>query len=100
MAKSAQQRALEKYRRDQRQSGISRYEVRGLEADKELVRALAKKLAARDEGATKLRNEMAEKLAGKRAKRGGIFAALRRSPLVGADIDLERPSIPARTVDL
>jgi hypothetical protein len=100
MTKSAQQRALEKHRRDLRQSGLSRYEVRGLDADKELLRALAKKLAARDEGAAKLRNEVAEKLAGKRGKRGGIFAALRRSPMVGADIDLERPHISGRNIDL
>ena len=32
--------------------------------------------------------------------RGGIFAALRRSPLVGADLDLSRSRIEGRNIDL
>jgi hypothetical protein len=32
--------------------------------------------------------------------KGGILAALRRSPLVGAELDLARPRIAGRKVDL
>src|ERR1017187_875590 len=33
-------------------------------------------------------------------EKGGILNALRRSPLVGADLDLNRPPTPGRRVDL
>jgi len=70
--------------------GISRYEVRGLERDKPLVRQLAARLAASDAEAQGLRADLASKLAAPPQSRGGIYAALRRSPMVGADLDLNR----------
>jgi hypothetical protein len=70
--------------------GISRYEVRGLERDKPLVRQLAARLAASDTEAQTLRADLASKLATAPQPRGGIYAALRRSPMVGADLDLNR----------
>jgi hypothetical protein len=70
---------------------ISRYEVRGLERDKALVRRLAARLAASDTGAQSLRADLASKLATPPPQsRGGIYSALRRSPMVGADLDLNR----------
>jgi hypothetical protein len=39
-------------------------------------------------------------MSGKAPKKGGILDSLRRSPLVGSDLKLTRPSIPARQVDL
>lgn len=33
-------------------------------------------------------------------RKGGILAALRRSPLVGAELDLPRPKLPGRKVEL
>jgi hypothetical protein len=33
-------------------------------------------------------------------KRGGVLAALRRSPLVGAELDLTRPVLDGREIDL
>lgn len=33
-------------------------------------------------------------------ERGGILAALRASPLVGAEIDIDREDTPTRDVDL
>jgi hypothetical protein len=35
-----------------------------------------------------------------RRKRGGVLAALRRSPLVGTELDLTRPVLDAREIDL
>ena len=33
-------------------------------------------------------------------KKGGIYAALRRSPLIGANLNLTRPFNPGRKIDL
>jgi hypothetical protein len=35
-------------------------------------------------------------IAGEQPKKGGILNALRRSPLVGAGLDLSRPATPGR----
>ena len=39
-------------------------------------------------------------IAGEPPKKGGILAALRRSPLVGADLDIARPVTNGRKVGL
>jgi hypothetical protein len=77
-----------------------RYKVRGLTKDKELVRKFAKRLAADDADAARLRTEMSRQVSDRPPTRGGIWAALRRSPLVGADLNLEREVVPPRDVDL
>ncbi len=100
MPKTSQTRALEKHRCKLRETGLSRYEVRGLEADKALVRDLARRLALNDDAANELRSEVTKKIGGKRARRGGILAALRRSPLVGAELVIERENTSGRSVDL
>jgi hypothetical protein len=100
VTKSSQQRAVANHRRRLAQRGFSRYEVRGLAADKELVRNLAKRLAANDREAAQLRAEMAQKVGGEKPTRGGILAALRRSPLVGADLELDREFLSGRDTNL
>jgi len=100
MAQASQQRAVANHRRRLAERGISRYEVRGLAKDKELVRKLAKCLAADDEKAARLRTEMFKQVADEPPRRGGIWAALRRSPAVGADLDLTRELVPERDIDL
>ncbi len=100
MTKASQRRAIANYRRRLGERGMSRYEVRGLEADKELVRTVAKRLAAGDAAALRLRIELARKIAGESSQRGGILAALRRSPLVGADLHIKRPVSHGREIDL
>src|SRR5438874_13772942 len=90
MRNKSQRRAVEQHRLRLRQRGISRYEVRGLDSDKELVRQFAKRLSEGDNDASKLRVEIAEKVSHEPSRRGGVFAALRRSPLVGADLELRR----------
>ena len=71
-----------------------------MEKDKELVRKLAKRLAADDVEAARLRKEMLKQVSDKASRRGGIWEALRRSPAVGADLDLVREAIPERDIDL
>ena len=79
---------------------MSRYEVRGLAQDKELVRIFAKRLAARDAEAERLRAQVLREISGEPSRRGGIWAALRSSPAVGADLDLSREVVPERDIDL
>jgi hypothetical protein len=100
VTQASQKRAVANNRRRLADRGMARYEVRGLEADKELVRKLAKRLAANDSDAQRLRAEVAERVAGGELRRGGIWAALRRSPAVGADLDLTREVVPERDADL
>jgi hypothetical protein len=71
-----------------------------LDEDKELVRKLAKRLAVDDSDASRLRAEMAKHVSDQLPTRGGIWAALRRSPLVGANLNLEREVVQPRDFDL
>jgi len=100
LAQESQKRAVANHRQRLAERGISRYEVRGLVKDKELVRKLAKRLAADDASAARLRAEMLKQVADEPPRRGGIWAALRRSPAVGADLDLTREIVPERDIDL
>ncbi|HEY1933670.1 MAG TPA: hypothetical protein VGG99_16785 [Acetobacteraceae bacterium] len=82
------------------ESGLVRFEVRGLDRDKPLVRRLAERLLHDDPEAQALRSDLANKLGTSVAERGGIYAALRRSPLVGAEFDLTRDVATDRDVSL
>jgi hypothetical protein len=97
---ASQKRAVQAYRRRLAERSLARYEVRGSAQDKQLLRKLAKRLAENDPAAAQLRAEIAERLSDKSERRGGIWAALRRSPLVGADLNLEREVVPPRDIDL
>jgi hypothetical protein len=79
---------------------MARFEVRGLEADRNLIRSLAKRLAEDDPEAARIRAAVSRMIAGEPSKKGGIVAALRRSPLVGADLNLARSHETGRKVDL
>jgi hypothetical protein len=71
-----------------------------LDSDRELIRSLARRLAEDGPNADQAREVVRSLLTGEPPKTGGILAALRRSPLVGADLDLSRPHEPGRRVDL
>ena len=47
-----------------------------------------------------LRASVTRSMAGEPPRKGGILAALRRSPLVGADIDVTRAREGGREVDI
>ena len=100
MKADSQNRAVANHRRRLAERGMSRYEVRELKADKEIVRSFAKRLAMGDASAAQLRAGMAQKIAGGSQQRGHILAALRRSPLIGADLNTERESDGARDIEL
>ena len=90
MNKATQRKTVAKHRRRLKSQGMSRYEVRGLTTDRELVRSIARRLAADDARSAQLRIELGDTLTGSTVRRGGILEALRRSPLVGAELQLKR----------
>jgi hypothetical protein len=99
MTKS-QQRAIRNYRSRLRKRGLARFEVLGAAGDRELLRSLARRLAEPGPEATRIRHALGRATSGGVPPRGGIVAALRRSPLVGADLDLQRRHVEDRKIDL
>ena len=97
---NAQQRAIQNYRSRLNERGLVRFEVLGRDTDRDLIRALARRLADDTPDASELRATVTKSIAAEPPKKGGILAALRRSPLVGADLDLARPRDANRRVDI
>ena len=100
MSDSSQRRATDRYRRRLAERGLARFEVLGRDADRELIRSLAKRLAEDGPQADRLRTVVRHVVADEPPRRGGILEALRRSPLVGEDVVPPRPFDPGREVDL
>jgi hypothetical protein len=100
MRKTSQRRAIDRYRSRLTERGMARFEVVGRDADRELVRAVARRLAEEGPDAERLRVVVTQTISGEAPQRGGILAALRRSPLVGADLDLQRLREEGREIDL
>jgi hypothetical protein len=96
----AQRRAIQNYRSRLSDRGLARFEVLGRDTDRDLIRSLARRLAEDTPEASALRATVSQSMAGEPPRKGGILAALRRSPLVGADLDLSRPRDEGRKVDL
>jgi hypothetical protein len=89
MGNTAQKRALRNCR-TRGKRGIARFEVLGLDADRDLIRSFAKRLAQDDPDALRIRAAVSCMISGEPPGKGGILAALLRSPLVGADLNLAR----------
>jgi len=100
MSSTSQERALKNHRKRLDARGMARFEVVGLDADRELIRSLARRLAENGPDATSIRATVRRTIAGEPPTKGGVLAALRRSPLVGADLDISRPVTHGRKVDL
>ncbi|MDB5760514.1 MAG: hypothetical protein JWM30_3803 [Burkholderia sp.] len=96
----SQKRAIKNYRDRLTDRGLARFEVLGPEGDRELIRAIARRLSEEGSEAAKLRATLKQTISSDDAKKGGILQALRRSPLVGAELDLTRPVVDSRKVDL
>jgi hypothetical protein len=86
---SAQRRAIKKYRARLSQRGLTR-----------LLRALARRLAEDGPEAEHIRATLKSTVAEEAPKTGGILAALRRSPLVGADVAFGRERDEGRKIEL
>jgi hypothetical protein len=96
----SQKRALQNYRARLGERGLARFEVLGRDADRDLIRSLARRLSEDSSEASELRATVNRSIAGDPPKSGGILAALRRSPLVGAELDLSRGREKGRKIDL
>jgi hypothetical protein len=94
-----QRRAIKNHRRRLHKRGLTRFGVLGLNADRALIRSLARKLAQDDPEAQRIRTEVARSVS-EASRKGGILAALRRSPLVGSDLKTDRPVEAGRKIDL
>jgi hypothetical protein len=97
---NSQKRAVQNYRSRLSERGLARFEVLGLQSDRELIRSLARRLAEDSANAARIRATVNNTIAGEPRKKGGILAALRRSPMVGAELDVSRPREKGRKVDL
>jgi hypothetical protein len=96
----AQKHAIQNYRSRLGERGLARFEVLGRHADRDLIRSLARRLAEEGPEAARIRAIVSRTMSGDPPKTGGIVAALRRSPLVGSDLDLSRPRTEGRKIDL
>jgi hypothetical protein len=97
---NSQKRAIQNYRSRLSERGLARFEVLGLDRDRDLIRSLARRLADDGPDAARIRATVSQTISGEPPKTGGILAALRRSPLVGADLDLTRRHAATRKIDL
>ena len=97
---TSQKRAIQTYRSRLRERGLARFEVLGRATDRDLIRSLARHLAEDGPHAERLRHTVSHSIAGEPPKKGGILAALRRSPLVGAGLNLTRSLEDARKVEI
>ena len=97
---SSQERALQNGRSRLSERGLARFEVLGRDADRDRIRSLARRLAESGPEASRLRAAVSQSIAGEPPKKGGILAAPRRSPLVGADLDVTRLREEGRNVEI
>lgn len=95
---SSQTRAIQNYRARLSDRGLARFEVLGRDADRDLIRLLARRLAENSPESARLRAAVNDTVNGGPPKKGGILAALRRSPL--ADIEITRHREVGREIDL
>ncbi len=98
MATTAQARAVKNYRKRLNKRGMARFEVTALDADRELIRTFARRLAENDPEAGEIRALVRDKVTPKAPKKGGVYEALRRWPI--SDLNLERPFVEPRKIDL
>jgi|ERR1700678_3740091 hypothetical protein len=98
--RSLQEQARKKYRKRVNQRGTARFEVLGLDGDRELIQLVARRLADDGSDSARIRAAIRRTVSGEPAKKGGILNALRRSPLVGAELDLKRTGTVSRKGDL
>lgn len=99
MIKSAQIRANQKYRERLARKGVARFELMALETDRALLRSLAKRLAENDANAQELRATIRSATMAVEEQPGSILHKLRQSPLVDADLSLQRDRNEGRRIE-
>jgi hypothetical protein len=100
MGKPSQQRAITNFRNRLAEKGLVRFEVTGRDADRDLVRTVARRLAAGGPESDRLRAAVTQSVGGEPPKKGGILKALLASPLIGSELDMTRRREEGRDVDI
>ena len=100
MSNTSQRCANKRYRERLAERGMARFEVLGHKTDRELFRLLAKRLAEEGPEADRLQTVVSRLVSDESPRKGGVLQALRRSPLVGADIVPPRPFENGHKADL
>ncbi len=100
MTKSSQRRAIANFRNRLAEKGLVRFEVTGRNADREIIRAVARQLAKGGPKSDRLRAAVNQSIGGEPPAKGGILRALMASPLIGSELDLSRPREEGRKVDI
>lgn len=72
MGTSAQKRALQNYRMNLAKRGMARFEVLGLDTDRELIRSLAKHLAEEGVDAARIRRTIGQSIEPELSRRRDI----------------------------
>ena len=91
---------MKSYRKRLLERGMARFEVLGRDTDRELIRALARRLAEKGPETAQVRATIRRAIAKEPQRKGEILKALRRSPLVGADLAITRSVTDDRKVHL
>ncbi|CAN5350748.1 hypothetical protein BH09PSE6_BH09PSE6_28310 [soil metagenome] len=99
MTTNSQKKAVENHRARLSSQGLVRFEVTARDIDRGLIRSVARTLAKGGQAADQLRSTVSQAIASDGATKGGIVAALRRSPFVGVEIDIKRSTEDARRVE-
>jgi hypothetical protein len=81
MSNTSQKSAIRNYQDRLAERGMVRSEVLAMEADRDLIRSLAKRLAANGPDAARIRSMVSRSIDGALLVKGGILAALRRLPI-------------------
>jgi hypothetical protein len=97
---AAQKKAIKNHRKKLLGRGLSRFEVQGRITDKQLLRDLARKLAEDSSEAANVRKAVESAVTESNENEGGIWQALRRSPLVASAVEFERLRAEPRELDL
>lgn len=96
----SQTRAIQNYGSRLSERGLARFEVLGRDADRDLIRKLARRVAENGPESAKLCAAVNSSINGEPRKKGGILAALRRSPFVGANVEISRQREEGREIEL
>ena len=94
---TAQKRAITNYRSRLAEKGMSRFEVLGRDKDRDLIRRLARFLTENPSHADEVHQTLDAVI--EESRRGNIYTSLRRSPLVGVDLDTSRPAGSDREIE-
>ncbi len=79
---------------------MARFEVLGRDADRDLIRSLARRLAEDTQEASELRAAVSTSITGQPKQAVRILDALRRSPLAASDLNLSRAREEGRKINL